>query len=708
MIRRPIAALAAACFLWVGVAHAQESDLATLLADRVTLPNDGTITAEGNVEVFYGNTRLTAASVRYEREGERLFIEGPITLTEGDSVTVLADMAELDTDLRNGIIRGAKMVLDDELQLASPRIDRVGDRYTQLSNTVATSCRVCAGNPTPLWEIRARRVIHDRETRQIYFEGAQFRVGGLPVAYLPRFRMPDPTLERATGFLYPSLRTSTLLGTGLRWPYFLALGDHSDLMLTPYVSSVTRTVEARYRQRFRFGELNVDTAASQDSLVDFTRAYLFASGRAVLPGRFLLTGDIELVSDPSYLSDYGFSFEDRLDSSIAIERVTNDEEIFLEATAFRTLRGPDLPIKDQVTGRLVEGRYARRLDTGALGGDAWLSFDTTALIRPSNIDILGRDAARIAGSLDWQDSWVFGPGLVASARAGYDLALYEITEDSTFPSNVVRETPYASAELRWPLQRTGSGGAAMLIEPVVAVAWSDTYGGDVPNEDSTLVDFDEGNLFALSRFPGDDRREEGIRAALALSFTRVDPGGWSLGATVGRLFSEAEVAGFSNSTGLTGTSSDWLVAVQYALGNRLRILSRSLIEDFENVTRSETRLEWASPRATVGTVYSFAEADVADNRPRPTSEWTLDAAVRFNRNWSSGFDWRYDTDDGQPVDAGLELRYENECVRVDLSVSRRFASSATVTPTTEFSFEVGFGGFGGRGDSRAYRRSCTG
>ncbi len=705
----PLPRLAAAlvCLVAAGVAEAQQGDLATLLADRVALPDAGTIIAEGNVEVFYDDVRLTAETVRYEREGERLFVEGPITLTEGESVTIVADMAELDADLRNGIIRGAKVVLDEELQLASPRVDRVDGRYTQLANTVATSCRVC-GTGTPLWEIRARRVIHDQEERQLYFEGAQFRIIGVPVAYIPRLRLPDPTLERATGFLQPSLRTSTLLGSGLRWPYFLTLGDHADVRLTPYLSEVTTTLETRYRQRFSFGRLNVEGAVSRDRLEDKTRAFLFADARATLPREFRFRGDLELVSDPSYLSDYDFSGKDRLDSAVSVQRTRNDEDIFLQATAFRTLRGPDLAVKDQVTGRLVEGRYERRLPTGRLGGDAWLTFDTTTLIRPSNVDVAGRDVARLGAAVDWRDSWVAGPGFVVSARAGYDVSLYGISEDPTFPGQVTQRTPYTSVGLRWPLQRTGSGGTAHLVEPAVALFWSETSGGDVPNEDSTLVEFDEGNLLALDRFPGADRREEGLRAALALGYTRIDPSGWSLGVTVGRLFLGQPPSDFSSSTGLTGTSSDWLIAARYELDTRLRIASRALVQDLENVTRSETRLDWAGRRLAVGTVYTFAEADLADNRPDPTSEWTLDASYRFDRNWSSQVDWRYDTEEGQPVTTGMELRYQNECVRFDLSVSRRFPRSATVSPTTEFAFEVAFGGFGARGDSRAYRRTCTG
>ena len=58
--------------------------------------------------------------------------------------------------------------------------------------------------------------------------------------------------------------------------------------------------------------------------------------------------------------------------------------------------------------------------------------------------------------------------------------------------------------------------------------------------------------------------------------------------------------------------------------------------------------------------------------------------------------------------AGLGLRYQNECVGLDLSLSRRFTSSATVLPTTDFTFRVSFDGFGTGVDAREYRRTCRG
>src|SRR5690606_21882712 len=186
----------------------------------IYLNADTRLVAEGGVEVFYRGARLRASRIVYDRATERVSIEGPITMTEADGGTVvLADAAELAPDLSEGILTGARMVMQQQLQIAATEMLRASGRYTQLTQAVASSCQVCPGNPTPLWEIRARRILHDQEERQLYFDRAQFRVMGVPVMFFPRLRMPDPTVERATGFLIPSVRTTSQLGTGFKLPY---------------------------------------------------------------------------------------------------------------------------------------------------------------------------------------------------------------------------------------------------------------------------------------------------------------------------------------------------------------------------------------------------------------------------------------------------------------------------------------------------------
>ena len=71
------------------VASAQE--LASLIADEISVDPSGKVTATGNVEVYYKGTRLTASSISYSRDNGRLTIEGPIRVYETDGTILVAE-----------------------------------------------------------------------------------------------------------------------------------------------------------------------------------------------------------------------------------------------------------------------------------------------------------------------------------------------------------------------------------------------------------------------------------------------------------------------------------------------------------------------------------------------------------------------------------------------------------------------------------------
>ena len=123
-------------------------------------------------------------SVIYDQSSDRLIITGPIVLSDGQGTVILASQAEMSADLTEGLLVSARLVLDQQLQLAAAELRRAGGRYTEMDHVVASSCRVCAGNPTPLWELRATSVVHDQVEQQLYFTNAQLRVAGVPVFYI--------------------------------------------------------------------------------------------------------------------------------------------------------------------------------------------------------------------------------------------------------------------------------------------------------------------------------------------------------------------------------------------------------------------------------------------------------------------------------------------------------------------------------------------
>jgi LPS-assembly protein len=689
-----------------------------LLADSVLVERDGDqLVATGNVEALHEGTRLTATRIVYDRVKNTLEIEGPVRITQPDGSVLTATQAELDQGFRNGLLESARFVLDEQLQIASARAARVDGRYTAMSQVAATSCQVCGSDRPPLWAIRASRVVHDAEEKQIYFDDAQFRIMGVPVFYIPRMRLPDPTLERARGFLIPELRTSTLLGFGIRLPYFVPIGDHADLTLTPFLSPVTRTIEGRYRQAFRNGDITVNGAISRDTLErDELRGLFFAEGAFDLRRGYRLSFDIEAVSDESYLNDYNSDFKkDRLDSALTLSRTLRNSFFSSGLIHYESLTDGENNATQPTI--LADLRYDRRYFPKRIGGELRLGLDAHAHYRYSDTDIDGSDADRIVDGRDvgrlnldlsWRDRWTLPGGIRAGAVTQVWVDHFTVQQDAASEGDYSQVTPAASLELRWPLVKTADDGARVMIEPVAQLGW---VGGDrlnVPNDESTRVELDEGNLLSLSRFPAADRRERGLIGAAGLRWLREDPDGWRAALMLGRVWRQDADADFSRSSGLADTTSDWLFAGQFSHQTGIQLLARGLYDGSDTrFTKAEIRANLNQPRYSMGASYILLTRDPEEDRFDAQSQWRLNGRYDLDRNWTATGNTRYDIAEGQFLNAGIGAEYRNECVALDFSVSRSFASSTNLEPSTDFGLTVELTGFSAGGNGKEYRRSCS-
>ncbi|KRS17873.1 LPS-assembly protein LptD [Roseovarius indicus] len=696
---------------------------AVLVADDVYMEGNERLVATGNVEALYDGTRLQAEGIIYDRAEDKLILSGPIVIHEGGESVILASSGEMDKDLRAGILRGARIVMGDHVQLAAQELNRSAGRYNQLVKVSVTSCRVCETGRPPLWQIRARRVIHDQEEKQLYFEDAQFRVMDTPIFYLPRLRLPDPSLERSTGFLVPSLYNSSLLGTGLRVPYFIRIGDHKDLTVTPFITSKSSTLELRYRQAFRNGRIEFEGAISDDNLGSRSRrGYIFGEGEFTVLGDYTLRFDIETVNDDTYLLDYSYYEKDRLDSELEIERAKRDSYVRGAITYFHSLRVGEQ--NSTLPTLVTNAEWERRIHPNwAGGGEIRLGMLAHSHIRSSglisdgpDIDVWadGRDVGRMTVSADWLRNWTLPGGVLAHVRTGVAIDHFEIRQAGlTSLSEATEVSPTVELELRWPLLNAGNGRATHVVEPIVQFSWVGGSNPFIPNDESTRIEFDEGNLFSTSRFTAPDRRERGMIAAYGVSWTRFDPTGLQTSLAMGQLVRDEiqlETNGldsFTSSSGLNGKVSDVLVAGQVKTGNGLVLTARGLFDDTFNTTKAEARASWQNSLASLSATYIWLGRDLAESRATTISEWAFDASYRLSRHWTGSANWRYDVASDDSVRAGLGVTYTNECVEVRLAASRRFTSSTILAPSTDISLTVGLRGFTTKTSDKSYVRSCN-
>ena len=708
------------CLLWlwpmVGGAQTTLPDAATLVADAVTLQSPTVLQASGHVEVFFKGQHLTASAITYDKAANRLQITGPIRIEDTKGEVLLADQASLSADLTEGLLTSARIVMQQKLQLAAAEVLRSdGGRYTAMRQVVASSCSICKGSATPLWEIRAREVVHDAVTRQIWFSDATLRFMGVPVLYLPILRIPDPSLDRATGFLIPKLKTTSTLGTGVLLPYFIVLGPSRDILLTPYLTtSGNRTLNLRYREAFASGTLTVEGAATRDSIKPgVLRGYLQANGAFNLGRGFILSINGITVSDPSYLSDYGISSADRLDSTVALTRVQRNLYFSAQATGFQTLRAGEQTATQPAF--LTDLEFHRRFLPAILGGEGEFELQTHSQYRPSTLAIDtngdgiadGRDLGRITLKGDWRRNWTLPSGIEVSAETNAEADFYTIRQDVIYAGYPYRATATTAVELRWPWVKPGKDGSSQMIEPVVQLVAAPAPDSAIPNEDSTLVEFDESNLFALDRFPGADAFEGGARLNVGLNYLRSSATGWTYGATAGRVLRFSDYGQFSAASGLQGHSSDWLLALQASAPAGIALTTRMLAKDGLVLRKGEVRLDVNRPNYTLSGGYELLPADLAESRPVPVRELVLDGSYNLTGNWTARLNERYDLVAKRHAQSGLSLSFKNECLSADMSIARQYAASTSVTPTTTFGLQVallGFGGSGSQGPAKVCRR----
>ena len=307
-----------------GAAWAQKLDAsqpALIQADEMN-HNDalGVVTARGRVEISQGGRVLFADMVNYHQRTNTVSATGNVVLMEQSGDTIFADYMELTNDLREGVIRQIRILLSDNSQFAAVTARRTSGNRTTLSRAVYSPCKICREDTdaTPLWQIKAERIIHDQTAREIRYKNASLEMFGIPVAYTPYFVHPDPTVDRKSGFLVPSFGSSGNVGGFLRLPYYWAIDNNRDATFSPiYTHDEGIVFSGEYRQHFDQGTFEISGSIAEadrrigDAIAttvreDEIRGHVFSAARIDIDDIWRAGYDLNRSSDRSYLDRFSF------------------------------------------------------------------------------------------------------------------------------------------------------------------------------------------------------------------------------------------------------------------------------------------------------------------------------------------------------------------------------------------------------------------
>jgi LPS-assembly protein len=586
-----------------------ESGQDRLLVDakEIVYDNDrNTVSASGDVQLNYQGRTLQADRVTYDRTTGRVFAEGNARLTDASGAVITGDRFELTDDFKSGFIDSLRVVQKTTDQrgevttrFSAPRAERSEGETTTFERGTYTACEPCKDNPErpPLWQVKAARIIHDNSERTIYYEDASLEFLGVPIAYLPYFWSPDPTVKRKTGFLAPRYVLSNTLGTGIATPFFWALAPNYDLTLTPtFLSRQGFLGEAEWRHRLESGQYSIRGAGifQQDKNAflpspygarerDF-RGLLETSGLFFLNERWKWGWDISLVTDKWFLQNYSIRSEalsayylKELTSTLYLQGKGDRSFFDVRGYYFQGLSTYDWQKQQPVVHPVLD--YNKRITPDGFGGEFAIDVNATSLTREAaqyqqiprqttslfglyeTCAVFQRDSCLVRGlsghtnrasvNLSWRREIVDGIGQVwtpftyvradgfwfAPDTDGYQNAFLrnfiQGDDDSAF-----RGMPAIGIDYRFPLVASLGSSGTQILEPVAQVIArpNETRVGQLPNEDAQSLVFDDTSIFDWDKFSGYDRVEGGVRANAGLQYTAIGADGFYANALVGQSY----------------------------------------------------------------------------------------------------------------------------------------------------------------------------
>src|SRR5262249_713911 len=278
--------------------------------------NNKRVSAVGNVQLFFNGTSVEADKVIYDQTTKRLRAEGNIRMTDADGKITYANIRERSEDSRDALVDSLRADPADATRMAATRSARSGGNYTVFENGVYPACAPCKDDPRkpPLWQVKGARIIHDQNEKMLYFETAQFEFFGVPIAYMPYFSTPDPTVKRKSGFLMPGyFPGTTTTGFGIETPYYWAIAPEYDATFTPrFLTRQGVLLQGEFRQRLINGayqiraygidQLDPGAFAGQPGDRQF-RGGVDTKGQFAINDKWVWGWDGVLLSDYYFFSD---------------------------------------------------------------------------------------------------------------------------------------------------------------------------------------------------------------------------------------------------------------------------------------------------------------------------------------------------------------------------------------------------------------------
>jgi LPS-assembly protein len=529
--------------------YEQEEQVATLAGDVVL--------RQAGMQVEADEANLRQA----ENRGELI---GNVRLRD-QGMLVVGDRAELQLDNGEAKVDNAEYVLHkSHIRGNALYAKREESAIIRLKDGTYTSCE--PGSNT--WHLKGNNITLNPATGFGTATNVTLRVKNIPVFYTPYIYFPIDD-RRQSGFLPPSIGSSSDNGMTLQTPYYFNLAPNYDATLYPtYMADRGLMMEGEFRYLTKSSEGQVGAAYLNDSKDDRELQSEYEDQRwmyswqhkAGLDSRLLAEVDYTDVSDPYYFqdlnTDLGIDSTSFVDQRGTLTYRGDSYTARLNAHAYELTNITDITPYDRLPQLTLDGvlpfkpagvnfsygteyvRFDRSLRKGSFINEdgvveqPWYDENIFGLAR-ANGDRLHLEPA-VSLPLNW--NWGFFKPQVKLLQTNYDLSLdstgkqdlansnqsFDDTPDRSVGMFSVDSGLYFDRDTQW----FGKSYRQTLEPRLFYLYVPEEEQADIPIFDSGESTFDYSSLWRENRFSGKDRIGDENKLSLGVTNRWIEANGF--------------------------------------------------------------------------------------------------------------------------------------------------------------------------------------
>lgn len=667
--------------------------------DRLTGQRGGSIQFQGNVVIQDGVRRLLTEEAVMDPTHERVqFLKG--LLARENDLVVQGQTGEMGLDGQSLSLEGVQWVIPSQgLRGTAEGFSRSETGGLLLRNAGLTRCA-----PGKLgWRLSVDELEINEAEAFAVGKGAVLRVLSVPVAYLPRVRVPLGGAQ-TTGWQMPSVGVSSTNGLDVQVPYYWQLSPELNVTIAPrWIGERGLGVDVNlgYVSAIQSGQVAVSYLPSDDwynglydedlykefggvnvlGPFDAADRWLVAANQAGEVGAFRTRVDFARASDRDFFRDLssfvGLSNPAALNQLLEVSYGSDHLDVTLRSTGFQRLDELNIADYEAVPSLQIDYRSnPLGQGFGVTLQAQWSQFDRKApAFYTGSVNTSGVEGSRshLAPTLSYRKDYAGG---FWAMKGGYQFTRYNLDHtpadiQATLAAQTDRNIEFLSVHGGLFFERElwlNSSRFLHTLEPrLYYLKQGYEQQNALPIFDSVPLSMTFEQLFLDNHFAGLDRIGDADRATLALTSRLISPTGKEvLTVSAGHLqhFSTPRVTvpGFAH----IGANDLFAGDVAFRLNDHWQLRSRQLwnydYSRWEEIAGSLHLRGKGMGRYNIG---------IKERRLDDIKQAEVSAYAPLNQNVALTARWHYDLEGHRTLEAFAGVEYDNCCFRFRL-VARQY------------------------------------